>query len=170
MQLKNTRNFLHEIAEMDMPISNTVRGEQIQQTFRNKLTTQLKEALFQDCEETFNVSNEPDGILAYRTKDGVVLEIPNNSIADNVTNEFGSGAISIEMKFTIKGLEYNASDESEDYQLSLMEKQRKAEEAEKKKQEKINRTVKNRAERELKRARLVEAAMKAAMQNDNVDC
>ena len=159
MQLKNTRNFLEKMITMDMPISNTTRGEQIQQTFRNNLTNQLKEVLFDDCLESFPANNST-GILSYRTKDGVVLEIPNSSVADNITNEFGSGAISIELKFTIKGLEYNAEEMAEEYDIGLREKAAKAKETERKKQEKIERDRKAREARELKRAKLVEMALR----------
>lgn len=159
MKLTLVEKMLREIMGLDIPISNTTRGEQIQQTFRNKLTAQLKEALFEDCMESFPAS-EVNGIIPYLTKDGVILELPNESVADGITNDIGSGAISIEMKFTIKGLEYNAADESEDYDLHLLEKQRKAEEAEKKKADKIARDRKAREARELKRAKILEAAGK----------
>lgn len=159
MQLKNTRAFLEQMTEMDMPVSNTSRGEQIQQTFRNNLTTQLKEVLFEDCMESFPF-DDPSGIIAYRTKDGVVLELPNNSVADNITNEYGSGAISIEIKFTIKGLEYNAADMAEEYDIGLREKAAKAKEAERKKLAKIERDRKAREARELKRAKIIEAALR----------
>lgn len=159
MKLTQVKEMLNEIMEMEIPISNTTRGEQIQQTFRNKLTARLKEALFEDCLVSFSTESA-DGVVPYLTKDGVILELPNDSVADGITNEIGSGAISIEMKFTIKGLEYNAADESEDYDLHLMEKERKAKEAEKKKADKIARDRKAREARELKRARMLEAATK----------
>ena len=157
MKLTRVENLLNEIIGLEIPISNTTRGEQMQQTYRNKLTARLKEALFEDCMEAFPAT-AINGIIPFLTKDGVILEVPNESVADGITNEIGSGAISIEMKFTIKGLEYNAADESEDYDLHLLEKQRKAEEAEKKKADKIARDRKAREARELKRAKMLEAA------------
>lgn len=159
MHLKSTREFLERLITMDMPISNTTRGEQIQQTFRNKLTTQLKEVLFEDCTASFPF-DDATGIIAYRTKEGVVLEIPNSSVADNITNEFGSGAISIEMKFTIKGLEYNAEEMAEEFDMKLREKAANEKEAERKKQAKIERDRKAREAREAKRAKLLEKAWK----------
>ena len=157
MQLTQVENLLNEIMEMEIPISNTSRGEAIHQTFRNKLTKQLREALFEDCMASFPATDN-QAVLPYLTKDGVILELPNTSVADNMSNEFGSGAISIEMNFTIKGLEYNAADESEDYDLKVLQKQREEEEREKKKADKIARDRKAREARELKRAKMLEAA------------
>ena len=159
MQLKNTQSFLEKMISLDIPISNTTRGEQIQQTFRNNLTNQLKEVLFEDCLASFPFDNE-SGIIAYRTKEGVILEVPNSSVADNITNEYGSGAISIELKFTIKGLEYNAEEMAEDYDASIREKQVKLAETERKKAEKIKRDRAAREAREAKRAKLAEAALR----------
>lgn len=157
MKLTQTEKMLNKIMEMEIPISNTTRGEQIHQTFRNKLTAQLREALFEDCLVSFSTQAN-EGIVPYLVKDGVILELPNASVADGITNELGSGAISIEMKFTIKGLEYNAADESEDYEVHLVDKARRAEETEKKKADKIARDRKAREARELKRAKMLEAA------------
>lgn len=159
MQLENTQKFLEKMITMDMPISNTTRGEQIQQTFRNNLTNQLKEMLFEDCLKSFPFDSK-NGIIAYRTKEGVVLEVPNSSIADNITNEYGSGAISIELKFTIKGLEYNAEEMAEEYDANMRAKAIKAAEDERKKAEKIKKDKAAREAREAKRARIAEAALR----------
>ena len=157
MKLTRVQELLHELMEADIPISNTSRGEQIHQTRRNEITKRLKEALFEDCLVSFSNETE-EGIVPYLTKDGVILELPNASIADGITNDFGSGAISIEMRFTIKSLEYNAADESEDYDLKEIQKQKDKEDREKKKADKIARDRKAREARELKRAKMLEAA------------
>lgn len=162
MKLASVEKLLNEIMEYDIPISNTTRGEQIQQTYRNKLTAKLREALFEDCSASLADSE----IYTFLTKDGVILEIPNESIANGITNDIGSGAISIEMKFTIKGLEYNATDESSDYEISVAEKRQKALDAEKKKAEKIARDRKAREEREAKRAKIAEASLRAIRRED----
>lgn len=163
MQLTQVKELLTELMDLEVPISNTTRGEQIQQTYRNKFTAKLREALFEDCKASF-----PEGsdIIPFITKDGVILEVPNDSIADNMENDIGSGAISIEMSFTIKGLEYNASDESDNYALDLEEKAAKKKDAEKKKAEKIARDRKAREEREAKRARLATASRNAVFGED----
>ena len=164
MHLKKTREFLEKMITMDMPVSNTARGEQIQQTFRNNLTAQLKEIMFEDCAECFPADGD---IIAYNTKDGVVLEIPNSSVADNITNSFGSGAISIEFKFTIKGLDYNAAEMADDYAVLQKAKAATAKENERKKQEKMEKDSKSRAAREAKRARMLEIAAKFASEQED---
>ena len=62
----------------------------------------------------------------YKVEKGYVLEIENDSIADGITNEDGSGAISVELQAIIKGLDYNATDESADYADRQEEKAEKA--------------------------------------------
>jgi hypothetical protein len=166
MQLKNTRAFLEALGEMEMPITNTTRGEQIQQTFRNNLTAQLKETLFEDCSESFP-ADDPSGIMAYRVKEGVILEIPNSSVADGITNEYGSGAISIEFKFTIKGLDYNAAEMADDYAVLQKAKAATAKENERKRQEKIEKDAKSRAAREAKRAKMLEIAARFASEQED---
>ena len=166
MQLKRVNALLDELKTLEVPISNTTRGEQIQQTYRNKLTAKLKEALFEDMLETIPVTDSGSDIVPFITKDGVILEVPNESVANGIVNDLGSGAISIEMKFTIKGLEYNASEESEYYDAKLAEKAEKAKETERKKNEKIAKDRKMREEREAKRARLVNASKLAVFGKD----
>ena len=120
MALKNTLEFLERITQFDIPISNTTRGEQIHQTYRNKLTVQLKEALYQDCVKMFE--NNELGIIPYLTKEGVILEIPNVSIADNTDPNTCNGAISLEWSFTFKNLEYDAQTFSDEYEFTLVKK------------------------------------------------
>lgn len=157
MELTNTKKLLDEIMNMNVPISNTSRGEQIQQTYRNNLTAALKEALFEDCLASLT---DTDGVAPYLTKEGVVLEIPNQSIADNLITEYGSGAISIIWNFTIKGLDYNAAEMAEEFDLTQETKRVKAAEAEKKKAAKIARDKAAREAREMKRAKMQEDLLK----------
>ena len=163
MQLTRVKALLEDLMELEVPISNTTRGEQIQQTYRNKFTAKLREALFEDCKESFADGND---IMPFITKDGVILEVPNETVANNMENDIGSGAISIEMSFTIKGLEYNASDESDNYALDLEEKAAKKRAEEKKKADKIAKDRKAREEREAKRARIAMASRNAVFGED----
>jgi hypothetical protein len=158
MKLKHTRAFLEKLQVLDIPISNTTRGETIQQTYRNKLTAQLKEALFKDCQASFE-GEDGMSIIPFLTKDGVILDVPNSSIADNADPNFCNGSISIEWSFTIKGLEFDGAEAAREYEFSLEQAKKKAEEAEAKKQAKIERDKAARAERERKRAKAIEAAM-----------
>lgn len=131
--LTNTINALNEVKSQTFKISDTKSGECIHQTQRNKLGAALREALIEDFTKIFPISDDPEAIVAYVTADGLVLEIPNTSIKDNITNVEGSGAITVELGFAVKGLKYNAQDASEAYKIDLAEKEAKAKaEAEKK--------------------------------------
>lgn len=159
MKLDKTQEVLKEITKLEIPISNTTHGEQIQQTYRNNLTKRLKEALYEDCKALFPPDNT-DGILPYLVKEGVILEVPNVSIADNTDPNLCNGAISIEWGFTIKSLEYDAGMAAEELEFLATQKAKKAEEAERKKQEKIKRDKEAREAREFKRLKLAEAMAK----------
>jgi hypothetical protein len=145
---ENVLNVLNEIKTKAVKISQTTKGECIHQTERNKIGAELREALFADLSELFPVSESAEDIVAYFTKDGVILEVPNGSVKDNISNVNGSGAISLEIGFTVKGLEYNAQDESDAYKVDLAEKEAKAKaEAEKK----AKNIAKDKAKREAKK-------------------
>ena len=165
LNLKNTVALLERMQNLDIPISNTTRGETIQQTYRNKLTAQLKEALFKDCQACFE---EGDGmsIIPFLTKEGVVLDVPNISVTDNADPNYCNGSISIEWSFTIKGLEFDGAEAAREYQFSLEQTKKRNEEAEAKKQAKIEKDKAARAERDRKRAKAIEAAMLATEEDD----
>lgn len=120
--LTNTIETLNAIKEMTIKISNTKSGECIHQTQRNQIGAMLRSALIKDLAEIFPPSENADAIVAYHTKDGLVLEIPNSSVADNMTNTCGSGAITVNLDYIVKSLEYNAKDESEAYEIDLADK------------------------------------------------
>lgn len=131
--LTNTLNALNEIKSQTFKISATKNGECIHQTQRNNLGATLRTALVEDFTKIFPITDDANAIVAYLTEDGLVLEVPNASIQDNLTEVEGSGAISIELGFSIKNLRYNAQDESEAYKVKVAEKEAKAKaEAEKK--------------------------------------
>lgn len=157
MLLKRTKEFLEKICNMEMPLSNTVRGEQIHQTHRNKLTAELKEALYEDCKECFPIDNTA-GILPYITKDGVIFELPNISVADNTPNDY-TGAISIECKFTFKGLEFSAPEAEEEYRFTQKQAIEKKKKAELEKAISIKKQQEAKKARELKRAKLMEIVL-----------
>jgi hypothetical protein len=68
-----------------------------------------------------------------------MLELANDSVADNIKNELGSGAISITIDIKINDLETNAETEKESYDISVAEKLEKKAKAEKSKAEKVAR-------------------------------
>ena len=128
-----TREALEAVQAATVQISQTKNGEAIQQAQRNKLGAALREALFHDLSAIFPATEEAGAIVAYLTGDGIVLEVPNDSVSDHLTSAVGSGAISIEIGFSIKSLEYNAKDASDAYAVDQAQKAaRKAETAAKK--------------------------------------
>lgn len=157
MEMKNTLKFLNKLQEMDVPVSNTTRGEAIQQTFRNSIAAQLKEALYKDYEEGFGTDSN---IIPYFTREGIILDVPNASVADKTDPNYCTGSISIELKVSIKGLEFDGCEAAENYKFDLELARKKAEEANKKKQDKIERDRAAREAREAKRAKLIEMAMR----------
>ena len=129
----NTATALNALKEANIKISQTKNGEAIHQGVRNKIGSILREALFTDLSNIFPASDNAEDIVAYLTADGIILEVPNATVKDNITNVNGSGAISLEIGFTIKSLEYNAQDSSDAYAITIAEKEaKKAAEAEKK--------------------------------------
>ena len=121
-----------ELKTRDFKITTNNKGvEQLQQTQRNALKTELVNALAQDLASKYEYT--------YRVKDGIMLELANDSVADNIKNELGSGAISITIDIKINDLETNAETESESYRISVAEKLEKKAKAEKSKAEKVAR-------------------------------
>ena len=125
-------NLIVELKTRDFKITTNNKGvEQLQQTQRNNLKAELVNALFQDIASKYE--------YAYRVKDGIMLEIANDSVADKIKNESGSGAISVVIDIKINDLETNAETESESYKVEQAEKLEKKAKAEKSKTEKIAR-------------------------------
>ena len=118
----NTEMALNALKGTTIKISNTKNGEAIHQTMRNKIGAVLREALFKDLAEIFPITENTEDIVAYLTADGIILEIPNESVLNGISNVNGSGAISLEIGFTVKSLEYNARDSAEAYEVDLAEK------------------------------------------------
>ena len=125
----------------DFKITTNNKGvEQLQQTQRNNLKAELVNSLFEDLKSKYD--------FTYRVKDGIMLEIANDSIADNLKNEIGSGAISITIDIKVNDLETNAESENESYALELAEKLEKKNKLAQAKAEKIER---DKAERKAKK-------------------
>ena len=134
------KELIVALKSRDFKITTTAKGiEQLQQTQRNTLKAELVNALFEDIKSEHEYT--------YRVKDGIMLELENSSIADKITNESGSGAISITIDIKVNDLETNAESESESYAVELAEKTAKKEKAEKSKADKIARDKKERAEK-----------------------
>ena len=127
--MENLKQLIQELNSRELKISKTTKGEMIHQTQRNGIKAELMTALFNDIKAI----NE----YTFRTSDGVVFEIENESIKNGISNELGSGAITICLDLKVMSLETDASVDSEDYENLLQEKQEKAEKKKKDKAEKI---------------------------------
>lgn len=136
--MKNLIDLINQTQEREFKITENGKGKNLQQTQRNNYKTELLNALFTD------LASKIDGV--FRSEDGVLIEIPNNSVADNVSpEEDGSGAITIALDITIKSLNTNALDLADNYAHEQEEKRAKQEEKAKAKAKKI---AKDQAERE----------------------
>lgn len=139
--MDNLMNLIVELKNRDFKITTNNKGvEQLQQTQRNNLKAELVNALFQDITSKYEYT--------FRVKDGIMLEIANDSVANNIKNDMGSGAISVTLDIKINDLETNAESEKESYDISVAEKLEKKAKAEKSKAEKIER---DKAERQAKK-------------------
>lgn len=145
--LTNTMETLNAIKEIAIKISTTKSGESIHQTQRNQIGAMLREALIKDLMAIFPPSENADAIVAYHTKEGLMLEIPNSSVADNMSNSTGSGAITVNLDYTVKNLEYNAKDESEAYAVDLADKMAKEKKKAEDKQKKMEQDKRLRAKK-----------------------
>lgn len=123
--MKNLVALLTALREREFTISDTAKGEQIQQTQRNKLKTELLAAIRADIKAAYE--------YVYQSEEGVLIEIENQSIADKLQSDEGSGAITACLDIKIKNLDCNAEMESEDFERKQQEKaEKKKAEAEKK--------------------------------------
>ena len=148
---EKTVEVLNALKDKEIKISKTTKGECIHQTMRNAIGAELRSALFTDLAEIFPYSEEAGDIVAYLTEDGVVLEVPNASVQDQISSPIGSGAITLEIGFTVKSLEYNAQDESEVFKVILANKAIADKE---KAEEKARRIAKSEAFRAAQQAKL----------------
>lgn len=146
--LTNFMQALNEVKQGVFRITQMSNGkEAIQQTERNKLKTDLTTALNADINAIYPKTENGNDIVSYFIDGDIVLEVPNESIADKVTNIDGSGAISISISVKVNGLEYNAEVASEDYLAKVAEKEAKKRAEAEKKAKKI---AKDKAMREAK--------------------
>ena len=118
------------IKDRDFRVTCTSAGvEQIHQTERNALKAELLTALCEDFADEFEVVG--------RSADGILIEIPCDAVADGITNDEGSGAITIALDIKIKSLDTDITAEMDAYAVDLEEKAQKAKAAAEKKARKI---------------------------------
>lgn len=115
--MKNLLALIDEIKTRPLSISVTAKGEQVQQTQRNKLKAELMAAILADLKEEYE--------YVYSSAEGILIEIANDSVADNIQSEEGSGAITIALDLKVKNLDTNAEQDSEAYLQDVAEKEAK---------------------------------------------
>lgn len=115
--MQNLVKLIDEIKTRPLTITNTAKGEQVQQTQRNKLKAELMAAILADLKEGYE--------YVYSSADGILIEIANDSVADNLQSEEGSGAITVALDLKIKNLDTNAEQDSEAYLQEVAEKEAK---------------------------------------------
>lgn len=121
----------------DVAEIKTSGAEIIQATQRNALKAEITKEFFKALK----------GIYPYTfmTEKGVLLEIANDSIADGIKNEEGSGAITVKIEFVIPSLDTNAEIEEKIFRENEIAKNRSKAEKEKAKSAKIARDRATRA-------------------------
>lgn len=98
-------SFVERLQEEKIEVSTTASGNVlIAPKQRNPLGKELNQLLF----ELFSAAD----LLTYKTSDGVVIAVPNDSLADN---DNVTGDICFAIKVTVKGLDYDAETEAEIY-------------------------------------------------------
>ena len=109
--MKNLENLFAEVKEKEFRITTTAKGTRtIQQTERNQFKTDIMNALLADLNEKFG--------YAFRTADGVLLEIENEGVAD-----LNGRGITICLDVKIKDLDTDAEYEGADYAEQMAQKQ-----------------------------------------------
>lgn len=136
--MEKLKKLLDEVKGETFTITKAKNGEKLQQTQSNRLKSRILEALAGD------IADEVTPYI-YRTEKGFMIEIENGSVADGITNEDGSGAITILVDCVVKGLDCNAQVEGECYADKQAEKAKVAAEKAEAKKRKIEADAKARA-------------------------
>jgi hypothetical protein len=130
--MQNLVKLLNELKDRQFKITIDKNGKsKLQQTQRNGLKAEILTALMDDIKSVY-----PE--LVFRTDEGIVLEIANDCVADNLDGESeGSGAITVAIDLKVKDLDSNATDLANAYAIDLAEKTEKANAKAKAKADKI---------------------------------
>lgn len=140
--MENLVKLIEETKTKQFEITETKSGEIIKTSQRNALKNDIMTALFNDIKNCYE--------FTYRGEDGILLDIANDSIADNLKSEEGSGGITVCIDLKMKGLDTNAEYEEKAFNELVAEKQAKKEQQAKAKKEKIAKDKAERAKRKTK--------------------
>lgn len=136
--MQNLVKLLNEIKSRELKITIDKNGNsKIQQTQRNTIKSEILTALMLDIAQAYE--------YVYRGTDGILLEIANDSIADNLSSGTdGSGAITVAIDLKVKDLDNDAEHLCKVYESEQAEKLAKAEQKAKDKASKIARDTASR--------------------------
>ena len=137
--MQNLVKLLNELKDRQFKITIDKNGKsKLQQTQRNGLKAEILTAIMEDIKAVY-----PD--FVFRTDEGIILEIANDCVADNLDGEsLGSGAITVAIDLKVKDLDSNANDLADAYAVDLAEKTEKAQAKAKAKADKIARDTASR--------------------------
>ena len=152
--LKRVGELFEELLTMEVPLSETLKGTNIHQTFRNKLTERFANALYEDLVECLPLDGSKS-VIPFSVSKGVIFDVPNALIADNTPDDY-SGAMSLGLYWTFHDLECSAEAEQEEYFFKRAQAEKKAKETQKRKQAEYERAVALRKARQQKREQLAE--------------
>lgn len=139
--MENFISTIESVKERKFDITDNSKGKNLQQTQRNNLKNELLASIFADLKAKYEYT--------FLGKDGILVEIANDSVADNVSpDDCGSGAITVVLDLTIKSLDTSAVELAEDYAHELAEKEKAKN---KKAEEKAKKIAKDKAERAKKK-------------------
>lgn len=109
MKVFNSTTFdeqLNELKTIPFEIKMLRGALSLEQTKRNNMRRDLVEGLGKFFEKIFNETN----INVYETREGIVLEVPNDSV---YSSEANTEYISLLLDISVQNLEYDAFEASE---------------------------------------------------------
>lgn len=123
--------YINGLQNKSLDIMESRGAEIIQATQRNALKAELTKEFYKALKRVYPYT--------FISDKGVLLEIANDSVADKITNDLGSGAITVKIDFVIPSLTANAELEEKFYLENEVAKAREKAEKEKSKASKIAR-------------------------------
>jgi hypothetical protein len=108
--MKNVKQFVDNFYKERFNVTSGVKGDTIQQTQRNEYKIQLLDALLADMKEA-GFDMKENGFDVQITMDGVALMMPNEE----------EGPVTVVFDTIFKTLEYNITQEADDYTEKMQE-------------------------------------------------
>lgn len=153
-------NKIQELKEKELEVGTSRGVLSVQQTQRNVEKAILVEAFYESLKELA----EKMGVEIYITKEGIIIEIQNESVERQVASkdkdDLCSGMLSIEIDLKVKNLDYDAMAMQAEYIFKKEEAEEKARSKEAEKNRKIARDAEARAEKRRQKEKKMELYLK----------